>query len=226
MTTELIVTGGYNKDAVFWNKVSRKYAASKIADMDAYNRTLARTGEYLSANDSVVELGCGTGTTALQLADRVGQYLATDISSGMVEIANEKLVKSPLKNLEFEVATSQSILVPEDGFDRVLAFNYLHLVPDIREALSDIHGMLKPGGLFISKTPCLMEMNPFFARPLIAAAIPVMKLFGKAPSKVTRLNGDKLQAMIQFAGFEIVAVERHKKQGRDISPFFVARKPE
>ena len=74
----------------FWDKVAPKYAKRPIADMSAYDRTLARTATYLHESDRVLELGCGTGTTALRLADRVAAYTASDLSPGMIRIAREK----------------------------------------------------------------------------------------------------------------------------------------
>ncbi|MBB5050595.1 cyclopropane fatty-acyl-phospholipid synthase-like methyltransferase [Afipia massiliensis] len=56
-------------DARFWDRSSRKYAVSAIADQAGYERTLDRTRALLGPNDRVLELGCGTGTTALRLAD-------------------------------------------------------------------------------------------------------------------------------------------------------------
>ena len=82
-------------DARFWDRTSRKYAASAILDRAGYERTLDRTRALLGSGDRVLELGCGTGTTALLLADDVQHYLATDISAGMIAIANEKRAVGP-----------------------------------------------------------------------------------------------------------------------------------
>ena len=48
-----------------------KYAKSPIKDVPAYEYTLGRTRSYLKPTDAVLELGCGTGGTALKLADAV-----------------------------------------------------------------------------------------------------------------------------------------------------------
>ena len=60
-------------DARFWDRIARKYAADPIKDMDGYARTVDRTRHHLRSTDTVLELGCGTGTTALKLAAHVSR---------------------------------------------------------------------------------------------------------------------------------------------------------
>ncbi|WP_085855151.1 class I SAM-dependent methyltransferase [Palleronia marisminoris] len=147
------------KDARFWDRTSRRYSKAKIADQGGYERTLERTRALLSPDARVLELGCGTGSTALRLADGVSIYLATDISERMIAIAEEKRVADPVDGLAFRTATAESIAVEPARYDAVLGFNYLHLVRDPNVALRHIHDVLVPGGLFFSKTPCLGDMN-------------------------------------------------------------------
>ena len=52
----------------FWDGAAENYAKSPIRDVEAYNYTLERTRTYLSPTDKVLEVGCGTGSTALLLA--------------------------------------------------------------------------------------------------------------------------------------------------------------
>lgn len=205
-------------DARFWDRIARKYAADPIADMAGYERTLERTRHYLQSDHIVFELGCGTGTTALKLAPAVGRIVATDVSSAMIAIAREKAKGEGHLNVAFEVATPDAAPWPDATFDVVLGFNVLHLVAARKAALAGVHRLLKPGGLFISKTPCLKEMNP-----LIRVAVPVMQLFGKAPY-VAFLSAEDLEREIAAAGFEIVERARHASRGRDARPFLVARK--
>jgi SAM-dependent methyltransferase len=147
-------------DARFWNRTSRKYAAGAIADQAGYERTLDRTRVLLGSGDKVLELGCGTGTTALRLAGAVQDYLATDISAGMIAIANEKRAAGPIPTLAFRTATAEALTPDTVQFNAVLGFNYLHLVRDLPGTLRRIHVLLAAEGLFISKTPCVGDMNP------------------------------------------------------------------
>lgn len=139
-------------DARFWDRTSGRYARSTISDIAGYERTLERTRGLLRPQDRVLELGCGTGSTALRLADGVQSYLATDISTGMIAIAEQKLATEAIPGLSFLVATVEA-LAPETGFNAVLGFSYLHLVRDLPGTLKHIRGLLAEGGLFISKTP-------------------------------------------------------------------------
>lgn len=208
-------------DVAFWTKTAPKYAADPIADPAGYERTLARVAELLKPEHRVLEFGCGTGSTALRLAPLVRAYRATDLAPGMIAIAEGKRAANPCDNLSFAVATAQSLSASEEGaWDIVLGFNWLHLVPDLPAALRAVHRVLKPGGLFVSKTTCLADMNP-----LIGMAIPVMRLFGKAPASVLRFTAGDLERAIAAAGFAIEAVERHGTKGRDARPFIVARRP-
>jgi SAM-dependent methyltransferase len=158
-------------DARFWDRTSRKYAKAAIADQDGYERTLDRTRSLLGAGDRVLELGCGTGTTALRLSGDVKSYLATDFSVGMITIAEEKRIAARVPVLEFRTATAESIELETGQFDAILGFNYLHLVRDLPGTLRRIRALLVSEGLFISKTPCVGDMNSLIRLVLL----PVMR---------------------------------------------------
>lgn len=208
-------------DVRFWDKTARKYSTSPIGDEAGFERTLARTRALMVPSARVLELGCGTGTAALRLADATESYLATDISANMIAIAQEKLAgaQQNAQNgpLSFHQATADTLVGENIRYDAVLGFNYLHLAGNLPTVLGCIHSLLVPGGLFISKTPCVGDMNP-----LIRLAIPLMRLVGKAPS-VTTFSTTSLEEEICAAGFEILENERHGSKKSDRRPFIVAR---
>lgn len=206
-------------DARFWNRTARKYARGKIADEAGYERTLERTRTLLRGNDRVLELGCGTGTTAIRLADSVKDYLATDISTDMIAIAEErKNTAGSLANLVFSTATVETLVPGPAQFNAVLGFNYLHLVRDLPGTVQRIHSLLAPRGLFITKTPCVGEMNV-----LIRLVLPAMRAIGKAPYAGV-FNAVELGRHISAGGFDILATEIHATKGNDHRPYIVARK--
>jgi len=205
-------------DARFWDRTSGRYARSTISDLAGYERTLERTRELLKSHDRVLELGCGTGSTALRLAGCVQSYLATDISTGMIAIAEQKLATEAIPGLSFRVAAAEA-LAPEASFDAVLGFSYLHLVRDLAGTLERVRGLLAEGGLFISKTPCIGDMNPLVGY----AALPVMRALRLAPYAAV-FSAAELKERVSAAGFQILAIETHASKGKDWRPYIVARK--
>ncbi|MCT4611650.1 MAG: class I SAM-dependent methyltransferase [Pelagimonas sp.] len=179
----------------FWNKIADKYAQQPIKDQASYQGSLARVKHWLSEDMSVLELGCGTGSTAVLLAPSVKRYLGTDFASDMIRIANDK--STDIANLTFETSdAAQAGGIAQ--YDAVLGFNLFHLVPNPQDVLAQIHTQLHSEGLFISKTPCLG--HKFYFAPLIKA----MQLIGKAPKPVHSFKQSTWEQMIQKAGFEIL----------------------
>ncbi len=207
-------------DARFWDKTAKRYAASKIADLGGYERTLERTRSFLQPSHRVLELGCGTGSTALRLASAVSSYLATDISERMISIARQKLDDNPVPNLSFRPAVAEDLVSEDHRFDAVLAYNYLHLVRDPAATLRTIGRLLKPQGMLISKTPCLGEINVMIRRVLL----PVMRTIGQAPH-VAVFSTKELRQMVVGEQLTIVAHENHASKGSDTRPFIVAKAP-
>ncbi|XSG81829.1 MAG: class I SAM-dependent methyltransferase [Methyloligella sp. ZOD6] len=208
--------------ARFWNRTAPKYASSKIGDLAGYERTIERTRHFLRDEDHVLEFGCGTGTTALELAPFVDRLLATDISQEMIAIARQKAEAENRASIAFEVTEPGSSQWADETFDCVLGFNILHLIIDRQLVLENIRRVLKPGGYFISKTPCLNDMSPF-AIPVLRIAVFAMAMVGKAPP-VAFVSAEELEGEIEAAGFTIVERGRHASKGKDIRPFLVAQK--
>ncbi len=187
--------------ARFWDKRADGYAKSPIKDMESYERTLERARAHLCERDVALELGCGTGTTALRLAPSVRRLVATDLSTRMIEIAREKAAADRVEHVRFERATVFDDALEPGSFDVVLAFNLLHLLDDLPGALRRIHELLKPGGTFVSKTVCLAEQSRLWS--LLLA---VIRPLGIAPS-VRCLKIDELEGIVTSAGFEIVEAD-------------------
>jgi ubiquinone/menaquinone biosynthesis C-methylase UbiE len=217
--TNQAASASTDRDARFWDGIAQKYAADPIEDVAGYERTLARVAEFLGPDDHVLEMGCGTGSTALRLAPHVAHITATDLSGAMIDIARQKARDEGVDSVSFEVAPAEDNRSDGRAFDATLAFNLLHLVRDLDSALEQIHASLKPGGVFISKTPCLKQMNPLIRWVMI----PLMQAVGKAPG-VLSLSFGELESAIKRAGFTIEHVEFHGTKGKDTRPFIVARR--
>lgn len=205
-------------DQTFWDKTAPKYARQPISNMGAYEETLARTVSYLRPDARLLELGCGTGGTALRLAPHVHSIVATDFSAGMIAQAHER---PQAGNVSFMQADVFSPELEPGVFDVIVGFNLFHLVEDGPAAYARIHELLSPEGLFISKTPCIGEPSLGWKFGLLRRAIPLMQLFGKAPfvryETILQLDHD-----ISRAGFRIVETGNYPV--RPPNHFVVARK--
>ncbi|MDN2567949.1 class I SAM-dependent methyltransferase [Aquibium sp. A9E412] len=207
------------RDERFWDRMARRYARLAVRDAAGYAQTLARTRHWLGAGDRVLEIGCGTGTTALALAPHVGRYLATDISGAMIAIARDKAAAAGSAVVPaFEKATLDDAPGAPGAYDAVLAFNALHLCGDVPAALARVARLVRPGGLFISKTPCLGDVSPVFR-----LLVPALRLARLAP-RVTFVTAAGLERELAAAGFAVVERGRHGSRGRDLRPFLVARR--
>ncbi len=202
--------------AAFWDKVADKYAQKPIKDQATYERTLACIRGHLKPGDRVLELGCGTGSTALRLAPSCAHITATDISARMVEIGREKAKAQGVDNIGFEQASVFDERLESRSFDVVMGFNLLHLLEDLEGAIARVHALLKPGGLFISKTVCLAEQTRLWG--LVIAA---MRPLGLAPY-VRSLRVAELEDLMLGAGFEIIDTRLYAKSPP--SRLIVARK--
>ncbi|MCC8934123.1 class I SAM-dependent methyltransferase [Rhizobium sp. 'Codium 1'] len=203
-----------SKQQKFWNRIAERYAARPLKDVAAYDAMIGDVSSHLKPADHVLELGCGTGGTAIRLAPHVSHWTATDFSAEMIRIARSKPAGD---NLTFKVADAENAY---DGgpFDVICAFNVLHLVENQPAALAQIFANLKPGGLLISKTWCFADLR--FRFRLLFRALQSVGLF---PAVKPHSISDLRQSMTD-AGFEITDERVFGKHPQN--PYIVARKPE
>jgi len=82
-----------DQSAKFWNRIADRYSRQRVADEESYLKKLKKTQEYFRPHMEVLEIGCGTGSTAIAHAPFVKHIEAIDISSRMIEIARGKAKK-------------------------------------------------------------------------------------------------------------------------------------
>lgn len=198
----------------FWDKSAPRYAKSLVRDEAVYQEKLAITQEYFRPDSSVLEFGCGTGSTALVHAPHVRQIIATDISQKMLDIAEQKARDVGVENIQFQQGTLNDLSFDKERFDVILGLNILHLLEDVDATLATVHKLLKPGGIFVSSTALVGDL--FFLWRLL---IPVMQWVGMAPY-VNTLSREALLSKLTRAGFSI----EREWQPNKASIFIVARK--
>jgi ubiquinone/menaquinone biosynthesis C-methylase UbiE len=200
----------------FWDRIAERYSRQPVADQTSYQRKLKITQKYLNSDMEVLEIGCGTGTTAIIHSSYVKHIKAIDISAKMIEIAQGKADAQGVANISFEQCTIDELKVDEQTIDVVLALNILHLLDNKEEVIAKVFKILKPGGMFISSTSCLDDNIPW-----LKLILPVGKLIGLMPS-VTFFTKEQLEGCLSDAGFDI---EYSWRPGKGKAVFIVAKKP-
>lgn len=100
---------------------------------------------------TVIDLACGTGSSALPFAARGYRVCGVDLSAEMLRAARSKAGAAGL-TVDFRQADLRALSLPE-RYDLALLFqdglNYLLTEEELLRAFRGVHGLLHPGGLFI-----------------------------------------------------------------------------
>lgn len=115
---------------------------------------LERLGEL--RGKKILELGCGAGEGSVYFAKRGAEVTATDLSAGMLQLA-EKVARRHGVSLATRQCAAAPLPFPDATFDIVYAANLLHHV-DIEPTLAEVARVLRPGGVFASWDP--LAHNP------------------------------------------------------------------
>ncbi|MBE9067641.1 class I SAM-dependent methyltransferase [Leptolyngbya cf. ectocarpi LEGE 11479] len=198
----------------FWDKIAEKYSKQPIADEAAYQKKLAVTRDYFRPDMEVLEIGCGTGSTAILHAPYVKHIRAIDFSANMIAIAQGKAEAENIHNVTFEQAAIEDLRVPDQSLDAVLGLSILHLLKDKEAAIARVYQMLKPGGLFVTSTVCIGDTMSWFK--LIAPIGRVLGFFPFVQVLTSQALADNL------AGFEL---DYQWQPSKNSAVFIVAKKP-
>ena len=94
-------------------------------------------------NQSILDLGCGTGTLTAQLSNLADTVIGVDSSASMIAKAKEQYA-----NIQFMVCNALALPF-EEQFDVVFSNAVFHWITDHNVLLHNIHKVLKPGGLLV-----------------------------------------------------------------------------
>lgn len=145
-----------NKSSRFWDKRSKVYDEQVLSKYEnAYKKTIKRSIPFLNAEDTMLEIGCGTGIATITLADYVKKITAIDISEEMMLQAAEKAKEKGKENITFQQKDLMELCAEPESYDVVAAYNVLLYMKNQDKVLEKIYEILKPGGIFLSATDCL-----------------------------------------------------------------------
>ncbi|MFA5403645.1 MAG: class I SAM-dependent methyltransferase, partial [Ignavibacteria bacterium] len=199
----------------FWNGIARIFDKVEKVDKKTYAQIIKKTRKYLKKSDNVLDFGCGTGLISNEIAENVSLVHAIDFSPKMIEIAEKKAFGCGIQNICYTHSTLFDDKFERGSFDVVIASYVLHLLDDSQKYIQRIIELLKPGGFFISATPCLRE------KPVLNFLLSFMYKIGLVP-KIIPLNFSELKNLITDENFNAIeTVYLHKNSAQY---FIVAKK--
>ena len=204
-----------DKSVKFWNRIAKRYARKPVVDEAAYQKKLQVTREYFHPDMEVLEIGCGTGSTALTHAPFVKHIHAIDYSAKMIEIAQNKAETQNIANVTFEQMSVSELNVPEESLNVVLGLSILHLLENKEGVIAQVYRMLKPGGIFVTSTACIGDTMKFFK-----LIVPLGKFLGIMPY-LAIFTTKELEGILTAAGF---AIDYQWQPGKGKAVFIVAKK--
>lgn len=208
------------KSEKMWNKLAKNWDTPGVSLGENDLKIIERTKKYLDASSVVLDYGCATGSIAIEMANAAKEVRGIDISSNMIEIAKRKADERKIENIAFTKAAIFDESLEKESFDLILALSVLHLVEDPAQAMDRVNQLLKPGGVFISATPCLGEKT--FLSVLMNVPIFLLSKMGLIPP-IKFFSASSLAAAITSEDFQII--EQEDLSVRPLREcFFVARK--
>ena len=132
-------------------------------------------------NKKILDIGCGYGFTAVNLAKLNAQVHSIDISTKMIELTRRNAEFNNVSNMiETHVMSAQTMNFDDNTFDYVVGLNILHHL-NIETSSKEIWRVLKPAGKVIFLEPRI----PFKLFFLIRSVIPVKCLESPGGAQLT-----------------------------------------
>jgi demethylmenaquinone methyltransferase / 2-methoxy-6-polyprenyl-1,4-benzoquinol methylase len=169
----------------------------------------------LGPGDAALDVCCGTGDLALELAKRVapdGRVVGCDFSEPMLDLAREKAAKQGAGGIRFEWADALRLPYDDGRFDAVTVGFGVRNLADLDRGLREMARVLKRGGRAVileitqpTRPPLSVFYSLWFDRivPLLGALSDDPEAYSYLPESVrTFPDPHRLAEMMDQAGFE------------------------
>ncbi|MDJ0949106.1 MAG: methyltransferase domain-containing protein [Alphaproteobacteria bacterium] len=136
------------KAAATYDAAADHFDDAPLAFWDRHGQRAVELLE-LRPGSRVLDVGCGTGASALPAAAAVGpdgRVIGIDLAENMLARARAKASARRLDNVTFQRADMSVSGLPDEGFDAVISVFSIFFVPDMERQVGELWRMLRPGG--------------------------------------------------------------------------------
>lgn len=156
----------------------------------------------------ILDIGCGSGQTVVQLAERVGsagRVIGVDIAPLLLDIARRRA--TGLAQASLVEADAQTLDLPGQSVDAIFSRFGVMAIVDPAAAFANFHRMLKPGGRLAFVCWRSLAENELDLLPLQAAGLDALA----DPTPFSFADADYVRALLAAAGFGDIRIEpRHE----------------
>lgn len=200
----------------YWNETSGPKWVALHELVDTQIRPLglhAMDRAVIAAGERALDVGCGCGSTTLELARRVGpagSATGVDISAVMLERARQSAAQAKLSNLHFENADAQTYPFAAGSFDVVYSRFGVMFFAQPDAAFANLQRALRPGGRLAFAAWQPVHLNPWMFVPMMAAAQHItlpMPAGPDAPGPFSFADPERVRGILSRAGFADLAFE-------------------
>jgi ubiquinone/menaquinone biosynthesis C-methylase UbiE len=142
----------YLTEKKYWKKRAKDYDKLQWAKREDYIKSFLEVCDP-QKEDTVLDLGTGTGTIAHAISPQVKDVIGVDISEDMLSEAQKH---NRSTNIQFLRGDIRDLPFLDNSFTKVTArMVFHHLIRGLKKAVKEVYRVLKPGGIF-----CLSEGVP------------------------------------------------------------------
>ncbi len=151
-----LVESYFDETADDWSALYGK--AQRVNDLvlaDRKDAAVKAIADRVPSGGWVLDAGCGAGRTSCDLMGLGYRIHGVDVSRKMVDHAKENFEQAGYSPERWRLtcADLEGAALEDTSFDAVAALGLLQYQPDERDALREIHRVLKPGGVLVVTGP-------------------------------------------------------------------------
>ncbi len=177
-------------------------------------------------NKSVLEIGCGIGTDAVNFARAGAQYHGLELSEESLSITKQRFEMFNLNGKFWQGnAENLSSIIPDIKFDLVYSFGVIHHTPNPEKIISEIKKVIHPGG----ELRIMLYARHSWKAHMIEAGLDQPEAQFGCPIANTYTEDDVLKLLQGFEVFSIEQdhifpfnVEKYKSYEYELEPWFAA----